>query len=408
MRKRITISACMMIKDESENLHRCLNSMKSLVDEIIVVDTGSTDDSVQICEDCGAKVYHHEWADDYSLHRNQSIGYATGDWVFIIDADEEVEYKKGLGPKNIRSQLALIENEYNSGAILLVDIQEERKPLRMNTTRFFRNGQVKYEGIVHNQPNIKRDTSSYIEGLHLNHYGYALSPSKMKVKKERTLRLLKKRIKLDPEDYLTYFYLAQIYSDSGDLQEAADNCEKYLLTKEKVGKRFMNAIYYHAARVYIRLENAEKAGWWINEGIKALPEDIDLALVLVEYASWQRRGDLLTVGVNRFLTLYEQYTADSSFMGNRYTFNFNPEAKMFCLFHLSAFNAAQTVNALNKLKASASDAHPEYAAGIISDTKRLIKGIKLDRISELFEKKSVIISDISALANVSSIVSKAA
>jgi glycosyltransferase involved in cell wall biosynthesis len=407
-KKRMTISACMMVKDEAENLHRCLDSIKPLVDEIIIVDTGSTDDTVQICEDYGVKVYHHKWEDDYSLHRNQSISYATSDWIFIIDADEEVKFKKGFGPSNIREQLGLISNDINSGAISLVDIQQERKPLQLHTSRFFRKGQIKYEGIVHNQPNVNKNMSSFMEGMSLNHYGYALSPEKMKIKKERTLRLLKKRIAIDPLDYTAYFYLAQYYSDSGELEKSAENCEKYLSMKEMAGKHFMNAIYYHAAQNYMKLENADKAGWWINEGLKVLPKDIDLALALVEYASWQRRGDLLVIGANQFLKLYKHYASDPSLMGNRFIFNFNPEAKMFCLFHLSTYNAAQTVNSLNELKVSIPDAHPEYAAGIVADTMRLIKAIKLDRVDELFEKKSVIISDISALTGSNSIIDKAA
>ncbi|MEJ2052223.1 MAG: glycosyltransferase family 2 protein, partial [Calditrichota bacterium] len=79
-----TISACMMVKNEEEMLPNCLESIKDVVDELIVVDTGSTDKTIEIAESYGAKIYHHPWENDFSKHRNQSISYATGDWFLII------------------------------------------------------------------------------------------------------------------------------------------------------------------------------------------------------------------------------------------------------------------------------------------------------------------------------------
>ena len=84
-----TISLCMMVKNEEEFLPRCLESVKDVVDEIVIVDTGSTDRTVEIAESYGARVYHHPWENDFSKHRNQSISYASGAWILEMDADEE-------------------------------------------------------------------------------------------------------------------------------------------------------------------------------------------------------------------------------------------------------------------------------------------------------------------------------
>ena len=83
--QEVTLSVCMMVKNEEHNLKRCLSSLNGIADELIVVDTGSNDSSVPIAKSFGAKVYHHQWEDDFSKHRNQSIGYASGDWLLIFD-----------------------------------------------------------------------------------------------------------------------------------------------------------------------------------------------------------------------------------------------------------------------------------------------------------------------------------
>jgi len=84
------ISACMIVRNESANLERCLRSLAGLVDEIVVVDTGSTDDTPTIASAFGARVFHEPWRNDFSFHRNSAIDQARGHWVYCIDADEEI------------------------------------------------------------------------------------------------------------------------------------------------------------------------------------------------------------------------------------------------------------------------------------------------------------------------------
>ena len=84
-----------MVKDEEKLLPQCLKSIQDHVDEIIVVDTGSRDNTIAIAESYGARVYHHPWEDHFSKHRNQSLEYAGGSWLFIIDADEELRTTNG-------------------------------------------------------------------------------------------------------------------------------------------------------------------------------------------------------------------------------------------------------------------------------------------------------------------------
>jgi len=402
----IKISACMMIKDEEDNLGRCLSSIKDIVDEIIVVDTGSTDNSIKICKEFGAKVYNHPWEDNFSLHRNQSISYATGDWILIIDADEEFVLDN-VEKAFLVKQLKKVPDGIDGAAVLFKDMQKNLEVMQFNSTRFYKKGCIRYEGIVHNQPVMKSGKKAgMLENIHMLHYGYDLTPEEKEAKTIRTKGLLEKRIDNDPDDHLAHFYLMQLYSDNKDYENAIKHGEKYIGYKDKAekAKLFMDTVYYCMVRNYMYLENKEKTEWWLNRGIKELPDDIDLAMALIEYGSWQRRGDLLVTGANKFLELYDKYEKNLSMKGSRFVYSFTPEGKAFCLFHLSAFNIAQTVTSLNKLKEIVSDTKmkKEYSEGITRDMKRLIEATKADRIHELFEEKSfkeksIIIPNMSSL-----------
>ena len=96
-----TLSLCMITKNEEKNLSRCLDSIKDIVDEIIIVDTGSTDKTVEIAKSYGAHIYHYDWNNDFSKARNVSLQKATKDWILVLDADEVLPYEEGLKLKNI-------------------------------------------------------------------------------------------------------------------------------------------------------------------------------------------------------------------------------------------------------------------------------------------------------------------
>ncbi|MGB8702208.1 MAG: glycosyltransferase family 2 protein, partial [Thermosynechococcaceae cyanobacterium] len=92
-RRPTLLSFCTIVKNEAHNLARCLASVKPYVDEMIIVDTGSTDDTVAIAQQYGAKVHHFEWCDDFAAARNYSLSLVSGDWILSLDADEELVVK---------------------------------------------------------------------------------------------------------------------------------------------------------------------------------------------------------------------------------------------------------------------------------------------------------------------------
>ena len=82
------LSACVITKNEEENIGTWLTSMKKIADEMIVVDTGSTDRTVEMAKEAGARVFHHAWQNDFAAAKNCALEKAKGDWILFLDADE--------------------------------------------------------------------------------------------------------------------------------------------------------------------------------------------------------------------------------------------------------------------------------------------------------------------------------
>jgi glycosyltransferase involved in cell wall biosynthesis len=80
----------MIVKNEETTLPKCLGSVKDFVDEIVVLDTGSTDKTTQIAQQFGAKVHYFPWNNNFSSARNEALKYVTGDWILVLDADESL------------------------------------------------------------------------------------------------------------------------------------------------------------------------------------------------------------------------------------------------------------------------------------------------------------------------------
>jgi len=126
-------SLCMIVKDEESTLSKCLDSAKKFVNEIIILDTGSTDKTVQIAQGYGAKVHHFEWCNDFSAARNQALKYVTGDWVLVLDADET------LAPEIIpQLREAIQREEYLLINLVREEIGAAQSPYSM-VSRLFRN-----------------------------------------------------------------------------------------------------------------------------------------------------------------------------------------------------------------------------------------------------------------------------
>lgn len=187
---RETLSLCMIAKNESEHIGRCLQSVKDWVDEIVVVDTGSTDDTREIARAWGAAVIEAEWRDDFSLARNASLDRATRDWILFLDCDEELA--PGSGPE-LRE---LTQNSSYEAYFIRVANLTEMGRLFAPSVRLFRNRpNFRFEGRIHEQiaTSIIANYGQQSIGqcsVSIIHYGYNGKQANIQAKIRRNLRLL--------------------------------------------------------------------------------------------------------------------------------------------------------------------------------------------------------------------------
>ena len=149
-----TITLCMIVRDEEKNLEQCINSIKQQIDEIIIVDTGSKDKTLQIAKNLGAKVYNFVWDNDFSAARNFALQQATGDWILNLNADHTFH-----GDTQNVLKSALINNKYLGLMIEENQLDREGKENLSERLLLFRNncGFV-FKGLVYEHPmNSLRD-----------------------------------------------------------------------------------------------------------------------------------------------------------------------------------------------------------------------------------------------------------
>jgi len=221
------LSVAMIIKNEENNLDRALGSIKPYVDEIIIVDTGSTDNSIEIAKKYTDKVFFHEWKDDFSEARNYSLQFPTCDWVLIYDADEEVR-EDFVGIREFLENLPEDVNTVYLPTISYLDWDLKKMEVA-STARLFRNGTVHYENIVHNQAIYK---GKVVEApFRIYHYGYIWTRELKKKKYDRTKSLLVKLLNENKDMPVAerVYYLCQLYKTES-ISEF--RYEKYALVDE--------------------------------------------------------------------------------------------------------------------------------------------------------------------------------
>lgn len=238
----------MIVKNEAQNLAPCINSVKGVVDEIIVVDTGSADHTKEVAKHLGAKVFDFPWCDDFSAARNESIRHATGDYILWLDADDRMDPSE---VNKLRVLKRMLDPRKNKAYCLVLNSQS---PIDGETLfhhmRIFPNiPGVAFEGRVHEQifhilghlgiQFVSRD-------IVIRHIGYpdALASAK---KSERNLAILRKELEEDPGNLLLHFNIARTLAGISRHQEAIPHMER--IARERNEKKETWQFFFAAAQL---------------------------------------------------------------------------------------------------------------------------------------------------------------
>jgi len=352
----------MMVKDEAKNMPHVLESLADVVDEIIVVDTGSSDNTVEIAELFGAKVYHHPWQQNFSLHRNQSLQYATGDWCLVIDADERVVkspmYKKSGFIKWLTDEVDGA--GFKASAVMVNDFQQGRCAMSCNSARMFKKGTVKYQNMIHNQPRFE-GACVLNHWFSLSHHGYDLSPEQMKKKFWRTKGLLYKEMRDNPSNFDVPFYLCQLYGHHGHVEKSKAWGEKYLAAKDSIPPdRFNTTIYFTMVKCYQETGDLDKAAELLREAMASRPTDPDLASAMSDQGAMTHNNALMAEGARRYIAGFRDMTENPARKGGQFYFSINEEILTLNLYRLSMASLEEGMKCWTAVKSRIDTLSPDF------------------------------------------------
>ena len=252
----------MIVKDEESTLSKCLSSAKKFVNEIVILDTGSTDKTVKIAQGYGANIHHFEWCNDFSAARNEALKYVTGDWILVLDADET------LAPEIIpQLREAIQREEYLLINLVREEIGAAQSPYSM-VSRLFRN----HPDIIFSRPYhaLVDDSVSeilrkepqwqigYIQGIAILHSGYQQSQITRKNKLVKAQAAMEEFLVNNPDDAYVCSKLGALYMDLGKITQSIQLLSKGVSLSDE-NYEILYELYYHLGIAYSRLKNHQQA-----------------------------------------------------------------------------------------------------------------------------------------------------
>ncbi|MCC0783690.1 glycosyltransferase [Clostridioides sp. ES-S-0108-01] len=301
------LSIVMMVKNEKKILEKTLTSLNglrsSIESELVIVDTGSDDNTIEIAKKYTDRVYFEKWDGDFSSMRNKSISYASGEWVFIIDADEVlVEYQKIVDL--FSSELY---KKYNSASVEIKNFYSYDKEMYGFSTiiRLFKNDNFKYIGSIHEQPLYKEPV--YNKVCKFEHYGYIFEDEEFRMQKiKRNEVLLFKELGKNLDNPYINYQLGKNFIVSLKYHEAL-----YYLERSVELYRRLNLIpgylYTNLAKVYFYLGKYKKCENLCLKYISKEKNDIDMYFYLFQSQVGLGKYEKCIQSYKRYIYLIENY-----------------------------------------------------------------------------------------------------
>ena len=258
----VELTVSMIVKNEEKYLADCLESIHEFCDEIVIVDTGSTDNTIEIAKKYKTRIFQFPWTNDFSAARNHALQKSTGKWILYIDADER------LSPSSVKELQKIVQGDRTEGVRCIVKSLDEVTGHHnsMKYIRLFRNNPgLKFTGKVHEQiePSLRDLSYSFRDSqVEILHIGYNISAEAKKQKANRNLELLLEEYETGPNGYLA-FQLGHTYMILGDKEKSVkyfkDALEDRTLNKQlkanvciSLAAEEMNNLNFKAAEEYAK------------------------------------------------------------------------------------------------------------------------------------------------------------
>jgi len=263
------LSLCMIVKNEADKLPRCLSSVQGFVNEMIVVDTGSTDQTTEIAQSLGAEVYHYSWNNNFSAARNESLRYAQGEWILVLDADEV------LNPESIPALKQAMQREQ---ALVINLVRQEigavQSPYSLMSRLFRNHFGIRFSRPYHSMVDdsvtrlLQREPTWKIINLPevaIFHDGYKPGAIATRNKLQQAKSTMEGYLATHPDDAYVCAKLGALYNDMGEVTKGIALLERGLQSLTHAAQAaeenapVLYELHYHLGIAYSRSQNLGKA-----------------------------------------------------------------------------------------------------------------------------------------------------
>lgn len=275
-----TISVCMIVKNEAHNLKNLLPVLKHLADEVIVVDTGSTDNTDLVMQDAALRMYGFPWCEDFSKARNESLKYATKDYIMWVDADDAIQEEDFVA---LRKHLE--ENPDTAVMMKLVDLRPNNKYVSDQLRVFPNNKGVEFRGRIHEQVidsiNENKIPVTYCDAK-VYHLGYQDS-SLMAQKLVRNTILLEKELEDNPDNYFQMLALSRTYLSIGNNTKSLELVDRIIKENKGSKETYVEMAYLVKASALDLSDKRGDAIGILKEGKEVFPKNEYFDIQLGEF-----------------------------------------------------------------------------------------------------------------------------
>jgi tetratricopeptide (TPR) repeat protein len=333
------VSAALIVRNESAFIEDCLKSLTGVVDEIVVVDTGSTDDTVEIARRFPIKLHSFQWRQDFSAARNYAIDQASGDWILYIDADERLEVPDRAVWR------AILTDKGKAGWRLRFYQRVGWTPYM--ELRLFRNDpRIRFHGVIHERMQDGVDAVCRDDGLEiascsvsLHHFGYE---SGQHHKISRNVPLLRKYLAEDPSRVYCWWHLGQMLLSAGNEVEAAAAWTSGIAAARRHGANgdVSNAMPFFSLALLEAAQN-EPVGDLLEEAVALFPDHLALRWLAAKHAIEQGKGETARKELEDLAAIDPDNFVDPRVCYNKTLFSHKvPESLALCHFRAGRFREA--------------------------------------------------------------------